>query len=199
MKLWPKILSQLNAPEPEIRKGVAWVCGTAVQNNPEAQAAFLANNGMEPLLKLLKEEKDKVVKAKAIYAVSGILKHCTAAIQLFLAAGGLEVLCDTVKTSDDVAAVRKVVFMFNSLMIDSPEIAPALLKNGILDSLDRVLQKYSADEDACEKALRTLHTVKMQTKCPLSGDLKKHCEGAGNAFGRDNLNLSKEEWEDILA
>ena len=39
MKLWPPLLSQLNAEEPEIRKGVAWVCGTAMQNNPKAQEA----------------------------------------------------------------------------------------------------------------------------------------------------------------
>lgn len=39
MNLWPALLGQLTAPEPEIRKGVAWVCGTAVQNNPKAQTA----------------------------------------------------------------------------------------------------------------------------------------------------------------
>ena len=39
MKLWPGIIKQLSAAEPEVRKGTAWVCGTAVQNNPEAQKA----------------------------------------------------------------------------------------------------------------------------------------------------------------
>ena len=44
MKLWPPLLSQLNAEEPEIRKGVAWVCGTAMQNNPKAQEAVSISN-----------------------------------------------------------------------------------------------------------------------------------------------------------
>ena len=39
MKLWPAIIKQLDHEAPEIRKGTAWVCGTAVQNNPEAQKA----------------------------------------------------------------------------------------------------------------------------------------------------------------
>lgn len=39
MKLWPAIIAQLNNEHAEIRKGVAWVCGTAVQNNPKAQKA----------------------------------------------------------------------------------------------------------------------------------------------------------------
>jgi hypothetical protein len=39
MNLWPAIVAQLNNENEEIRKGVAWVCGTAVQNNPKAQKA----------------------------------------------------------------------------------------------------------------------------------------------------------------
>lgn len=39
MKLWPAIIKQLDHEAPEVRKGTAWVCGTAVQNNPEAQKA----------------------------------------------------------------------------------------------------------------------------------------------------------------
>jgi hypothetical protein len=39
MKLWPSIIKQLESDEAEIRTATAWVCGTAVQNNPEAQKA----------------------------------------------------------------------------------------------------------------------------------------------------------------
>lgn len=39
MKLWPAVIKQLEAKDAEVRKGTAWVCGTAVQNNPEAQKA----------------------------------------------------------------------------------------------------------------------------------------------------------------
>jgi hsp70-interacting protein len=39
MKLWPAIIAELKNENAEVRKGVAWVCGTAVQNNPKAQKA----------------------------------------------------------------------------------------------------------------------------------------------------------------
>lgn len=39
MNLWPAIIAQLSNKEVEIRKGTAWVCGTAVQNNPKSQVA----------------------------------------------------------------------------------------------------------------------------------------------------------------
>jgi hsp70-interacting protein len=42
MKLWPAIIAQLSNEHAEVRKGTAWVCGTAVQNNPKAQQAVSA-------------------------------------------------------------------------------------------------------------------------------------------------------------
>lgn len=39
MNLWPAIIEQLSNEHAEVRKGSAWVCGTAVQNNPKAQEA----------------------------------------------------------------------------------------------------------------------------------------------------------------
>ncbi|RUS19624.1 hypothetical protein BC937DRAFT_87186 [Endogone sp. FLAS-F59071] len=47
MKLWPPILSLLSSPEPSLRKGAAWVCGTAVQNNIKAQQAVGVMNVLE--------------------------------------------------------------------------------------------------------------------------------------------------------
>lgn len=39
MNLWPKLISFLSFPETTLREYAAWVCGTAVQNNPQAQKA----------------------------------------------------------------------------------------------------------------------------------------------------------------
>jgi hypothetical protein len=39
LKMWPRLIHLLQTDnEPEIRTNVAWVIGTAVQNNPTAQA-----------------------------------------------------------------------------------------------------------------------------------------------------------------
>lgn len=39
MKMWPPILEELKNTNPKYREQAAWVCGTATQNNPKAQAA----------------------------------------------------------------------------------------------------------------------------------------------------------------
>ncbi|KAI8574945.1 hypothetical protein K450DRAFT_264010 [Umbelopsis ramanniana AG] len=100
MKLWPAIIAQLNNENAEIRKGVAWVCGTAVQNNPKAQQALLDNNGLEPLLNLLSNSaEDKEVRAKAQYAVSGLIKHFPEGLAQFQEKGGFDALADIVRNS----------------------------------------------------------------------------------------------------
>jgi hypothetical protein len=37
--MWPPILEELKNTNPKFREQAAWVCGTATQNNPKAQAA----------------------------------------------------------------------------------------------------------------------------------------------------------------
>lgn len=51
-----------------------------------------------------------------------------------------------------MAALRKVIFMYNSLMIENDDLASELLKHHALDDLDTVLVKYTGqDEDLTEK------------------------------------------------
>lgn len=51
----------------------------------------------------------------------------------------------------DPAMLRKIVFMFNSLMIDNNKFGEALLKTDIWAYLNNVLDKYPEDEDMAEK------------------------------------------------
>ncbi|KAI8149215.1 armadillo-type protein [Fennellomyces sp. T-0311] len=203
MKLWPAILSQLDTDEPVIRKGVAWVCGTAVQNNPKAQEAFLSHGGLEKLVEVLKKEQNKKVKATIIYAVSGLLKHSSKAQEAFEKNGGFNVLFDIVKRSDeDPATLRKTVFLFNSLLIENKQFGTSLLEQGGLDALDAVLVKYTEqeqDEDMVEKALRTIHTLITETKTAVPAELKKHAQKAADTFGKENLGLADSEWQQLLA
>jgi len=37
--MWPPIVEELKSENPKFRQQAAWVCGTATQNNPKAQAA----------------------------------------------------------------------------------------------------------------------------------------------------------------
>ncbi|KAI9485117.1 armadillo-type protein [Zychaea mexicana] len=202
MKLWPSILSQLSAEESAIRKGIAWVCGTALQNNPKAQEAFLSHNGLEKLVEVLKNEQSKQVKATIIYAVSGLLKHSAKAQEAFAEKGGFEALFDIVKRADEPSTLRKTIFLFNSLLIENKQFATNLLEQGGLHDLDAVLVKYTEqeeDEDMVEKTLRTCHTLTSETKTTVPGDLKQHAQKAADKFGQENLGLAESEWKQLLA
>ncbi|KAI9029883.1 armadillo-type protein [Phycomyces nitens] len=154
MKLWPSIIAQFSAKEPSLRKGSIWVAGTAVQNNPAAQKAFLKNNGLEPLVAILKKkDEDKQVRSKAIYAISCFLKHFKEGVEGFEALDGFSALANILKDEQDASILRKVVFSFNSLMLENPQLPSILLSHGVVEVLDGVLAKYTeeGDEDMVEK------------------------------------------------
>ncbi|KAG2217730.1 hypothetical protein INT45_001273 [Circinella minor] len=203
MKLWPPLLSQLNAEEPEIRKGVAWVCGTAMQNNPKAQEAFLANEGLEKLVELLKNEQSKQVKATVIYAVSGLLKHSSKAQELFEQKGGFDALFAIVKPTTEPTILRKTVFLFNSLLIENKQFGTKLLEQGGLKDLCDTLAKYTEDdqddEDMVEKVLRTCHTLITETKTSVPEEFKQYAKKAADKYGKENLNMAESEWLQLLA
>lgn len=201
MKLWPGIIAQLDAEAPSVRKGCAWVCGTAVQNNPEAQKALMENGGLEPLLRLLQDD-DKLVRNKAQYAISGFLKHHKEGVEAFKALDGFKILHSLLKSPlTDAAMLRKVVFLYNSLVIDNEELAKEFAQDGTLDDLVYVLVKYTKDEedeDMVEKALRTVHTIVTKSNTLVSEELKQNVQQAKEKYGAENLALADSEWKDLL-
>ncbi|GAA5803239.1 hypothetical protein HPULCUR_008716 [Helicostylum pulchrum] len=201
MKLWPAIIAELQSEHPTVRKGCAWVCGTACQNNPKAQKAFLSHDGLKPLLSLLTDE-DQAVRNKALYAVSGFLKHFEEGVEAFKTLNGFEALHDILKCpTTDPAMLRKIVFLYNSLVFDDEELSKKLAQNGTLDDLVRVLVKYTKeedDEDMVEKALRTIHSLIVKSETPISAELKQHVEEAKQKYGAENLGLVDSEWKDLL-
>ncbi|KAI9308785.1 armadillo-type protein [Cunninghamella echinulata] len=198
MGLWPTIINLLNDKEVTVRTGIAWICGTAVQNNPDAQKAFLEHRGLETLIPLLLSEH-KQERAKVVYAISGILKHQPLAVEEFKSLKGFDHMTSILKNhlEDDAATVRKIIFLYNTLLLENPSLATTELQS-LVDDLDKVIITYTIkieDEDMVEKALRTLHTFIQQTQNKLSEDKKQHVIDAKNKYGQDNLNLDKNEWD----
>lgn len=77
LSLWTPLITLLSHPsEPELRRMAAWCVGTAVQNNVRSQERFLAMGGLGPLVELvLKEEEERAVRKKAIYALSSAVRN----------------------------------------------------------------------------------------------------------------------------
>ncbi|RUS28049.1 hypothetical protein BC938DRAFT_482402 [Jimgerdemannia flammicorona] len=195
MKLWPSILSLLSSPEPSLRKGAAWVCGTALQNNIKAQRAFLDNDGLRHVLTLLRDDPDKGVRSKAQYAVSGAIKHFPEALEAFAGMGGYDVLGEVITRADDPPTLRKIIFLYNTLMAEDPATAPVLRDNGTVAKLEEVLGKFGEDEDMVEKTVRTLHTLLTQTSTPAPATLAASLRTLKAQHG--DLGLTEKEWREF--
>ncbi|KAF9027989.1 hsp70 nucleotide exchange factor fes1 [Podila verticillata] len=157
MKMWPPILEELKNPNPKFREQAAWVCGTATQNNPKAQAAFMSEKGLNAVIELL-SDSETYVRAKALYAISGAVKHFEPALQEFKALDGYKTLVSLLNNEHDIPLLRKTVFLINTLLIEDPASTTQLTELNLIGALNIVLSQHMDDEDLVEKSLVTLKT-----------------------------------------
>ncbi|GJJ78063.1 hsp70-interacting protein [Entomortierella parvispora] len=198
MKMWPPILEELKNENPKFREQAAWVCGTATQNNPKAQAAFLKDKGLAPVIDLL-SDPETYVRAKAIYALSGAIKHYTPALEEFKAVDGHGKLVGMLKNETDISLLRKAVFLINSLLIEDPACSTQLVNLEIVSALSTVLTLHMDDEDLVEKVLVTLRTFLQSTSTPVPATslalVRPQIAEAKEKY--DQYILDKEAWTDL--
>ncbi|CAG8455212.1 1709_t:CDS:2 [Acaulospora colombiana] len=171
MNLWPKIISFLAFPEVSLRKHALWVCGTAVQNNPQAQKAFTEKGGLKIIMDILRDSnEDEEVRSKALYAIS------------------------------DHSILRKTVFLLNTLIIQDLSTASTQIKEKHINKqMIKLLNLYWADdEDLVDKILRTL-LGEFQQSVSFNEDeineLKNILPTIKKKYGDNVLNLT--EWTEL--
>ncbi|CCM00701.1 uncharacterized protein FIBRA_02741 [Fibroporia radiculosa] len=119
MKMWEPLHGLLTSSSStdEIKMQVLWIIGTAVQNNPSAQASYLSLNPASTLAACLDSSvRSDKLRSKAVYALSGLLKHNAPAVRQFQDAGGWEALKAALGDSD-ITVRRKVAFLLNTLLL----------------------------------------------------------------------------------
>ncbi|CAG8460477.1 2084_t:CDS:2 [Ambispora leptoticha] len=203
MNLWPKLISFLSFAETSLRIQALWVCGTAVQNNIKAQKAFIDHGGLRIALEMLKNtNEDGEVKSKALYAVSGSIKHYTPGLVQFEKEGGYESLLTLLQTSDNLPTLRKTVFLFNTLLLQNPEIvAKNIEEKGLSRQMIKILEQYGEqDEDLTHKILVTFLTLLRNSPKSLSpeetSELKHSLPELKKKYGSDVM-LSGGEWDEL--
>ncbi|CDU25515.1 related to FES1-Hsp70 nucleotide exchange factor [Sporisorium scitamineum] len=118
MQMWAPLIGLLSASEPELQTVAAWIVGTAVQNNDKAQMAVLEYSPVTSLLDLL-QSGDAEVRAKAMYALSGLLKHNPKAMDRFDKLDGWKVL-KAALVDPNIGLRRKTAFLINALLFQDP-------------------------------------------------------------------------------
>ncbi|KAL7266034.1 hsp70 nucleotide exchange factor fes1 [Rhizina undulata] len=99
LSLWPALLSQLSAPEEQLRHMAAWCCGTAVQNNPKSQAALYNHGGVPKMVDLIMKDPEESVRNKAIYALSSQIRNSEPSLKQ-----AVELLPDEIVQGRDIQA-----------------------------------------------------------------------------------------------
>lgn len=129
MGLWPeisKLYTYKGEEEDEFRGLAALITGTAAQNNTKCQLDFLKGvgiDGMKNLLKLTEKENNFNVKARALYAISGLVAHNGALYELFVESNGWDYLKKIIseefsKSRNDIKVLLRSVNLLKSLLYD---------------------------------------------------------------------------------
>jgi len=128
LKMWDplqNLLTSDNVTTP-IKVQTLWVVGTAVQNNPAAQDAYLSHKPLSTLTSFLAQSPSSTPQArsKAIYALSGLLKHNAPAVEALSdpEVDGWTKLRDALQ-DPDITVRRKTVFLLNTLLIPTTSTA----------------------------------------------------------------------------
>ncbi|SCV74247.1 BQ2448_6679 [Microbotryum intermedium] len=82
--LWKPIVAHLTDDDSDVVMRACWVCGTAVQNNPKAQQAFLALDPLPTITSIITSTSTPIgTRNKAMYCLSSTLKHSAPAVARF--------------------------------------------------------------------------------------------------------------------
>ncbi|ORX76074.1 Fes1-domain-containing protein, partial [Basidiobolus meristosporus CBS 931.73] len=198
MRLWKPLIEVLDSPHPSLRMNAAWVCGTAIQNNPKAQKAFMDNNGLQPILRVLRDDEDVAARSKALYCVSGLIKHFPPGFQAFTAEGGFKILKNILNKDNDVSLISKTIFLLNAL-VQQEYITPAhLQKSGLIEDVISRLDKDQDNEIIAEKGLFLILTLSSSADS-LSADQKAALKPVILSLQKKHPEaLSKEDWKQVV-
>lgn len=133
MGIWPeiaKLYTYEGEEQDEFRGLAALITGTATQNNTKSQQDFLNNvgqNGMTNLLNLITKSNNFNVRARALYAISGLVSHNGSMYELFVNSSGWKYLNDVL--SDDFANDKKD----NKILLRSLNLLKCLLYDEIVE------------------------------------------------------------------
>ncbi|KIM41805.1 hypothetical protein M413DRAFT_18747 [Hebeloma cylindrosporum] len=146
LKIWEPLHSLLTAESstPEIITQTLWVIGTALQNNPSAQDAYLSYNPVRVILSFIDPStaSSASIRSKAIYSLSGLLKHNRPAVEALGTpeADGWSKLRTALQ--DPVISIRrKAVFLLSTLLI--PELPPTTTASAPQTTLENSMSTLS--------------------------------------------------------
>ncbi|KAG0706248.1 armadillo-type protein [Suillus ampliporus] len=123
LKMWEPLHGLLLASgtSDALKMQTLWIIGTALQNNPAAQLAYVDLEPLPALVRSLSPSYNSAeTRSRAVYALSGLLKLNAVAVQQMSAAGGWSALRTSLEDSE-IRVRRKTAFLLNTLLMPISE------------------------------------------------------------------------------
>ncbi|KAJ3325944.1 hypothetical protein HDV06_002329 [Boothiomyces sp. JEL0866] len=164
LKLWPELLNiLLTSEESEIRVNVAWVMGTAVQNNDRAQQDFARAGGLNILLNSLLKDTDPTVRIKLLYCLSAAIRVCPTNFNEFINNDGFKIIVSACQDGNE-QMIKRSLFLFDALMHEEDQSTveqtnTKLMENAVYDMIIEILSKHELDLDLVEQCFKLLLSV----------------------------------------
>ncbi|KAK4774622.1 hypothetical protein SAY86_009557 [Trapa natans] len=137
------LLAYLKNAHANIRAKAADVITTIVQNNPRSQQLVMEANGLEYLLSNFSSDPEVAVRAKALGAISSLIRHNKPAIAAFRLANGYAGLKDALSSSD-VRFQRKGLNLIHYLLHENNSDCEIVTELGF----PRLMMHLAASSDA---------------------------------------------------
>ncbi|KAJ1960618.1 hsp70 nucleotide exchange factor fes1 [Dispira parvispora] len=180
--MWEPLLKLLKDPEPQIRSNAALICGTSIQNNPKAQAAFQERDGLPLMLALLQGDNDGTVRDKAMFCVSAFVRQYPPGLKQFLESNGIDIIKTVLQNDGRPRMARRIYFLLATLVKADeykPHLAQHLIAGNMIDVVAGQIPRLAQAEgawDALEQAL--IVWIELQKASPesLSDTLARYPE-----------------------
>ncbi|XP_069056863.1 hsp70-binding protein 1 [Pleurodeles waltl] len=129
----------LDCPEAVLRSETAHLIGTCSQNVPFVQEHVLSLGALGKLLRLLDVDCNEVVRIKALFAISCLVREQEAGLLEFVKLDGFSVLMRAMQ-SDVMKLKVKSAFLLQNLLTSHPEHKEALCSMGMVQQLVALLR-----------------------------------------------------------
>ncbi|KAI9209847.1 armadillo-type protein, partial [Polychytrium aggregatum] len=169
LKLWKPIISILESdPNAELRAMAAWVLGTAVQNNSQAQNDMAAEGGLPVVVKVLQVDPSHQVRAKTMYCLSSLLKHNEAVLDAFIELHGFKAFFRLLDAAnmEDVNMYKRLVWCIHTLLMEAGQEGHSaktkaqeeVQKTGIVEATINLLGSKECTEDLANNIICVVST-----------------------------------------
>ncbi|XP_077994210.1 hsp70-binding protein 1-like [Glandiceps talaboti] len=123
----------------EIRWRCADLLATMTQNNPYTQQVLLDDQFLPVLIELLEKDEAEMVRIKALYAISCLVRTYPNAQQEFVKLDGFSVLIRALQSGIQKLQI-KAAFMLKAMIVDNAEFKDTLYQMGFIQQLVALIQ-----------------------------------------------------------